>query len=79
MKKLENGGDVVLFESVARPFDAVIEVIWFLVDEEVNDSLGSGDWLVAGQLLSFCDKVGGIGKVLFRRASLSSKQSFKVI
>lgn len=79
VKKLENGGHIVLFESVAGPFDAVIEVIWFLVDEEVNDSLGSGDWLIAGQLLSFCDKVGGIGKILFRGASLSSKQSFKVI
>ena len=79
MKKLENSCAVVLLKSLASPFDAVIEVFWFLVDEEFDDSLGSGKWLVAWQLLSLGGKVGGIRQVLFGRASLSGKQSFKVI
>ena len=79
MKKLENGCAVVFFKSQSSPFDAVIEVIWFLVDEEVDDSLGSGKWLIAWQLLSLGGEVGGIRQVLFGRASLSGKQSFEVI
>ena len=79
MKKLENGCAVVLFKSLSSPFDTVIEVIWFLVDEEVDDSLGSGKWLIAWQLLSLGGEVGGIRQVLFGRASLSGKQSFEVI
>lgn len=79
VKKLKNGCAVVLLKSLASPFDAVIEVIWFLVDEEFDDSLGSGKWLVAWQLLSLGGKVGGIRQVLFGRASLSGKQSFEVI
>ena len=79
MKKLENGCAVVLFKSLSSPFDAVIEVIWFLVDEEVDNSLGSGKWLIAWQLFSLGGKVGGIRQVLFGRASLSGEQSFEVI
>jgi len=79
VKKLENGCAVILFESFPSPFDAVIEVIWFLVDKKINDSLGSGKWLVAWQLLSLGSKIGGIRQVLFGRASLSGKQSFEII